>query len=116
MTITISRVYSFQSAHWLPMVDRSHKCAAMHGHSYELTVEVSGDVDPSGWIRDFADVDRFVDPLVARLDHHCLNDIIGNPTCENVAVWFATNLLGDLPDLASVRVAETGRSSAKWLR
>lgn len=35
---------SFDSAHWLPNVPGGHKCKAMHGHTYRIRLEVSGDV------------------------------------------------------------------------
>lgn len=110
--ITISRIYTFESAHFLPRVPAGHKCGRMHGHSYELTVEVSGTIGPDGWVMDFADIDAAVAPVVARLDHRCLNDFLGNPTSENLAVWIAGELT-DLP-LASVTVSETRKSRARW--
>ena len=26
--------FTFEAAHWLPNVGRTHQCARMHGHSY----------------------------------------------------------------------------------
>ena len=57
-----------------------------------------------------------VAPLLARLDHHCLNEIEGleNPTAENIAAWIWHRLRPDLPGLARVRVAETPMSWADY--
>ena len=35
---------SFDAAHWLPNVPEGHKCGRMHGHTYRVRLEVSGDV------------------------------------------------------------------------
>lgn len=110
--ITITRIYRFESAHYLPRVPEGHKCGRMHGHSYELTVEVAGDVGADGWVMDFAELDAVVDPLVKSLDHRCLNDIVENPTSENLATWIAKRL--SPLNLAAVTVSETPRSRARW--
>ena len=110
--ISISRVYRFESAHFLPHVPVGHKCGRMHGHSYELTVEVSGPIGADGWVMDFSEVDAVVSPVVARLDHQCLNDFLPNPTSELLATWFAAQLKS-LP-LVAISVSETPRSSARW--
>jgi len=47
--------------------------------------------------------------VLARLDHHTLNEIDGleNPTAENIAVWITHQIQTHLPLLTSVRVYET---------
>jgi 6-pyruvoyltetrahydropterin/6-carboxytetrahydropterin synthase len=111
--ITISRTYRFEAAHYLPNVPPGHKCGHMHGHSYELVVEVSGYEASTGWVMDFADVDAAVSPLIAQLDHSTVNDQIDNPTSENICLWFALHLQS-LP-LSSITVSETPRSRARWV-
>lgn len=72
--IVISRVYTFEASHWLPNVPVGHKCGNVHGHSYELTVSFGGKVSKKyGWIKDFAAIDLYLKPIVARLDHSTLN-------------------------------------------
>lgn len=71
---------------------------------------VRGPIDSrTGWLMDFADLKRFVDPLVARLDHYLLNEIEGleNPTSERIAVWFWDRLRPALPLLYRITVEET---------
>lgn len=87
--LTVSRRYHFEAAHFLPYVADTHKCKRMHGHNYEIEVTVSGSL-VHGFIIDFWDLDKVVDPLVAQLDHRTLNDIhdLMNPTAENIAQWF----------------------------
>ena len=71
---------------------------------------VRGPIDPlTGWLIDFADMKRIVDPIVDRLDHYVLNDVAGleNPTSEVLAVWIWNQLAPSLPQLARVTIEET---------
>jgi 6-pyruvoyltetrahydropterin/6-carboxytetrahydropterin synthase len=47
--------------------------------------------------------------LLARLDHHCLNEIEGldNPTAEHIASWIWVRIKPSLTQLSNVRVYET---------
>ena len=90
MRCRLSRDYRFEAAHFLPRVPDEHKCRRVHGHSYQLTITIAGEVDPAmGWILDFAQIDEVVGPVVAKLDHRLLNDVDGldNPTCEHLAAY-----------------------------
>jgi 6-pyruvoyltetrahydropterin/6-carboxytetrahydropterin synthase len=111
VTTTVTRRYSFEAAHFLPHVPEGHKCKRMHGHNYEIEVTVSGEVMGNGFIIDFWDLDKIVDPLVERLDHRTLNDIDGldNPTAEEIAAWFLWRLQSDHRsfNITSVRCFET---------
>ena len=112
MRCRLSRDFRFEAAHFLPRVPDNHKCRRMHGHSYQVRVTVEGEIDPAlGWLIDFADVDRVVDPLLARLDHRVLNEIDGldNPTSEVLAMWIWRGVGDQLP-LAEIEVAETADS------
>jgi 6-pyruvoyltetrahydropterin/6-carboxytetrahydropterin synthase len=90
MAMRLERSYRFEAAHSLPRVPPGHKCARMHGHSYQIEVAIEGEVDAErGWVMDFADIDERVAPLVRQLDHQVLNEIEGltNPTSELLAQW-----------------------------
>lgn len=112
----ICRSYTFESAHRLPHVPEGHKCGRLHGHSYRLELVLVGPLDAGGMVLDFAAVDAVAAPLVERLDHHYLNEVEGleNPTSENLCRWVWERLRARLPQLAAVRVSETGRSWAEW--
>lgn len=113
MRCQLSRDYHFEAAHRLPRVPPSHKCSRVHGHSYHVTLLVAGEVHPEmGWLIDFADIDQVVEPVIARLDHHLLNDIPGldNPTSELLAAWLWREIQPGLPGLVEISVAETPTS------
>ena len=109
----IFRIFHLQCARRLPALPESHPCSRLHGHSFEVEVTVSGDIDPQlGWVLDFADIEAAWRPLHAALDHRHLNDIAGleNPTSENLAAWIWRRLRPKLPLLKSITVAETCQS------
>ena len=65
--------------------------------------ELSGPVDPmTGFVLDFFEIEAAFGPLLARLDHYCLNEIEGleNPTAENIAVWIWSRTKPALPALS----------------
>jgi 6-pyruvoyltetrahydropterin/6-carboxytetrahydropterin synthase len=106
----IFRIFHLQCARHLPALLASHPCSRLHGHSFEVELSVSGDIDPElGWVIDFADIEAAWQPIHAALDHRTLNDIAGleNPTSENLAVWVWRMLKPALPGLSRVKVMET---------
>jgi len=88
-TITLYKDFSFDSSHNLPCVPDGHAGGNLHGHTWKLTIGVSGDLDPKrGWILDFKDIKNLVkEHVIDRLDHHHLNDVLENPTSENLVHW-----------------------------
>lgn len=113
MRTRLERSYRFEAAHFLPKVPPGHKCARMHGHSYQIEIAIEGEVDPErGWLVDFSEIDEHAMPLVKQLDHHVLNEVDGlaNPTSELLAVWLWTRLAATLAGLVEVCVSETPTS------
>jgi 6-pyruvoyltetrahydropterin/6-carboxytetrahydropterin synthase len=100
----IGRTFRFESAHHLPNLPAGHKCRNLHGHNYRIEIVVAGSLDARGFVKDFAEIDAEVMPLLAQVDHKLLNDVAGleNPTAEVIAAWF----LKRISDCESVRVYE----------
>lgn len=110
----ITRTYRLEAAHRLPHVPADHKCARLHGHSFQVTLCVRGPVDAElGWIVDFAALDEAWQPMHRALDHRYLNEIAGleNPTSEHLARWIAERVRLEGARLHSVTVHENCVSS-----
>ncbi len=69
------------------------KCRNLHGHNYIVSVEVEGEVLDDGMILDFSIIKRVVKD---KYDHKYLNDILRQPTVENLAL----EIVNDLVELA----------------
>lgn len=110
---TISKSFTFEAAHFLPLVLDGHKCKRMHGHSYRVELICAGAVGPDGMVVDYAVITDNWKPLFEKLDHRVLNEVRGleNPTTEVLAEWiFAEAVTTTLP-LVAVRVYE---SATTW--
>ena len=82
----ISKDFKFDAAHNL--VHYHGKCEKLHGHTYRLRVVLEGIPDSEGMIIDFIELKHIVkDKVISRLDHAYINDIIPQPSAENIAVW-----------------------------
>ena len=115
--MNLFKSFHIEAAHRLPFVPPGHKCARLHGHSFEVEIHVEGPVDPmTGWVIDFADIKVAFKPFYDQLDHHYLNDIEGldNPTSENLARWIWQKLKPVLPLLSEVVVRETCTSGCRY--
>jgi len=107
------------------------KCSRPHGHNYEITVRVAGEVTAEGWVVDKGDVTaaiddwdhRFLvedgDPLIEAFeqsgDADALVVLDAPPTAEVMAVLLEQRLLETLPDTVTdvgVTVRETGELAA----
>ena len=98
--------FYFAAAHRLPRYEGP--CFRMHGHNYKFFVALEGEVDPAtGMIADFGVVKGVVqEQVLSRVDHRTLNDVLDNPTAENIARWIWESLAPKLAGLAEVRLYE----------
>ncbi len=120
--VSICKSYEFSAGHWLPNVPDGHPCKRQHGHNYKVEIIATGEMEQrGGWLVDFAELDNWVKPIIAQLDHQMLNDILPNPTAEWLAWWIHSRI----PVKVSlvVRVWETPKCYAEtkgqlpeWLR
>lgn len=142
MKLRVTKIFDFETAHALWGYDG--KCANIHGHSYKLTVSITGAIikDNSavknGMIIDFSDLKKIVKTAVIEdFDHALL--VNGDtphakyaevesgfskimlcdyqPTCENMLVEMVTRIRAALPkeiDLKYAKLQETHTSFAEW--
>lgn len=82
-------------------------CRNVHGHNWKITVYCKSEgLDENGMIIDFKDIKK----KVMLLDHANINDLIDQPTAENIARWLCDNI----PFCYKVAVQETEGSVATY--
>jgi 6-pyruvoyltetrahydropterin/6-carboxytetrahydropterin synthase len=102
----------FNAAHQL--LWHQGACRNLHGHTYRAEITVRGDLDENGVIMDFADVKALIArSVVDDYDHTFLNEILDNPTAEQVAHDIADRLLAADLNLVEIRLWETRTCSVR---
>jgi 6-pyruvoyltetrahydropterin/6-carboxytetrahydropterin synthase len=98
--------FYFAAAHRLPRYEGP--CFRLHGHNYKFFVGVEGEVDPAtGMIADFGKIKEVVsEEVLSRADHRNLNDVLDNPTAENIARWIWEVLAPRVAGLCEIRLYE----------
>lgn len=93
--ITVTKVFKFDSAHYLPNYEG--KCSNLHGHQWRLEVSIRKRINENtGMVVDFGDIKTIVNKFVIDiLDHSTINDRIKNPTAENMLIWIWNKLSYD---------------------
>lgn len=113
----IFKDFTFEAAHRLPNLPPEHKCSRLHGHSFQVRIWVSGEVEErSGWVTDFGEIKALCQPVIDELDHRYLNEIPGleNPTSERIAEWLWTRLRPALAQMSAVEVRETCTAGCRY--
>jgi 6-pyruvoyltetrahydropterin/6-carboxytetrahydropterin synthase len=101
----LTKKFKFDSAHKLPNYDG--KCKNLHGHTYFLEVTITGEMNnKTGMLLDFGIVKNVVKELIVeKFDHQYINNIIENPTAENMIRWI-WNVLFDAFNKHNVKLFE----------
>lgn len=82
----LSREFTFDAAHRLEKY--RGKCERLHGHTYRVRITVVGIPDEEGMVIDFVELKQLVtERVLSLLDHSYLNEIVSQPTAENIARW-----------------------------
>lgn len=115
--ISVCKVFKFDAAHHLPGYEGP--CKNIHGHSFRLEVEFTGKIQDDGMIIDFNEVKEFVNKLIIEdLDHNDLNELLPNPTAENLLIWILRRLKPIEEEknlkLLRLRIYETENAYAEW--
>ena len=111
--------------------DHDGKCSRPHGHNYEITVSITGDLTDEGWVVDKGDVTAVIDdwdhrflledgdPLVDAFEASGDGDAVvvleHPPTAEVMSLYLEQRLQDELPDTVSdvaVQVRETNELCA----
>lgn len=103
--LDLSCTFHFAASHFLTKYHG--KCENLHGHNYKIVVKISGELQDNGMVIDFKIIKETINEKVIEiLDHKHLNDIIDNPSAENLVIWIWEQLKNDLP-LKKIKVYET---------
>ncbi|WP_241760467.1 6-carboxytetrahydropterin synthase QueD [Dethiosulfovibrio peptidovorans] len=110
----LRKEFTFDAAHRLERY--RGKCEALHGHTYRLAVTLNGRSDDEDMVFDFTELKRIVsEKILTELDHAYLNDVMDQPTAENIALWVWRKLDESVKrpncELHSVQIWETATSS-----
>ena len=119
---SLMKSFRFEASHQLPNHDG--KCAKLHGHSWEVTIQVDGnhlitDGAKQGMLMDYYDLGEAMRPIIQKLDHSHLNDIIPNPTSEMLCVYIYRQLLVSWPEkshcsIGAIYISETCTSECVY--
>jgi 6-pyruvoyltetrahydropterin/6-carboxytetrahydropterin synthase len=91
-----------------------HKCRNLHGHSYVIEVFCEGPLDQRGFVVDYSDISTAVDPIIKKLDHQNLNEIIPfATTAENLGAYLWPYIFNALPSLVRIDVHETAKTCVR---
>ena len=108
--MVVYRTFRFHAARHLPNLDDNHICKQTHGHTFNLTVYVDGNIDTTtGFVIDFFDIDKIVNAnILSIIDHKLLNDIpnLSNPTSENLSKWIWNTLAVKIDGLSKISLSE----------
>ncbi len=95
----------FEAAHYLR--GYQGKCENMHGHRYRVVVHIEvRQTNDIGLALDFTVVKKYLNAILDRFDHTCLNDISPftgiNPSAENIA----STIYGELAEKLAAEPAK----------
>jgi 6-pyruvoyltetrahydropterin/6-carboxytetrahydropterin synthase len=121
MKFEVYREIHFSSAHRLK--NYCGKCENIHGHNWRVRLCVTRkELDKTGFVMDFKDIDRILKNITDLLDHKDLNALEQfseiNPTAENIACFIFNEAKKELSAIDSqisvskVYVWESERSCA----
>ena len=117
MKIELKQQFQIDSARQLRGLPSGHPCARMHGHTFKIVLTLEGTLDPKiGWVRDYHEISKTMEPLIKMLDHQVLNEVpgLGNPTSEHLAIWLFERAKPLIPELTRVTIAETPTTECSY--
>ena len=118
MRCKVGRHFEFEASHKLPDEEIYGKCRNLHGHRYELDIEVEGEIKEMGWVCNFSEIKEIVNTtIIEQFDHAYLNEYFEIPTVENIARYVYEELSRQFDvkeyELTRVRLYETSKCYAE---
>lgn len=113
----IRKSFQFSASHQLLGLPDSHPCSRLHGHNYEVIIELSSStLNSTGFVRDYRELADFKHYIDDHLDHRHLNDVLGadNTTAERLAEHLYQWSKKLWPEVSAVSVSETPKTWAEF--
>ena len=123
----ISKRFDFAAAHSLQKLPNDHPCSNLHGHNYQVILTLqSEELNETDMVKDYRQLDDFKRWLNKYWDHQNLNDVLKwlietgsilkttNSTSENMAKYMYDAWKPEYPELYSVTIKETDKTSATY--
>jgi len=108
----LTKEFTFDAAHKL--IDYQGKCKNLHGHTYKLQVTIQGKIQKDGMILDFSELKQIVEQeIIFKVDHSYINDLLKQPTAENMIIWMWDKLIKKLP-IYELKLWETPTSFVSY--
>lgn len=113
----IGKTFQFAASHQLLHLPEGHKCRNLHGHTYTVELTLARPkLNPEGFVCDFGDLAGVETWIKETLDHKHLNDIVSEPTCENLAAAIFFRWHTTFECLERVRVSESPTTWGEFCR
>jgi 6-pyruvoyltetrahydropterin/6-carboxytetrahydropterin synthase len=118
---SLSYTKSFVAAMKLP--ENTGPCGRLHGHTYVVTALIQRtNLDKSGMVIDYHELDKVLDKVLSKLDHNFLNDLehFKNtpPTSENIAKYIFDKISFELEnhdsEVTSITIAEDRNVTVRY--
>lgn len=113
----IRKSFQFSASHQLFGLCDSHPCSRLHGHNYEVIVELASEtLNSTGFVRDYRELSEFKNYIDNTLDHRHLNDVLGDDgtTAERIAKHLYTWCKSRWDEVSAVSVSETPKTWAEY--
>lgn len=115
MSFTISKRFDFSASHQLEGLPEHHQCSRLHGHNYSVFIILIGEINKTGFVKDYGELDNVKIWLNENVEHKHLNEVFTfNPTAELIAQYLFNIFKNEYPQLKSVTVKETDKTSATY--
>lgn len=113
----IRKSFQFCASHQLQGLPDDHPCTRLHGHNYEVMVELtSASLNQTGFVRDYRELSALKEYIDNTLDHRHLNDVLGadNTTAERIAKHLYDWCKVRWAEVSAVSVSETPKTWAEY--
>lgn len=111
---TISKFFDIAACHHLPNYDGA--CQNIHGHTWKCGVYIKRRINKqTGMVLDFSNLKHSVNTYIINvLDHNDINNVIENPTAENMLIWIWEKLMfeANLKGISKIELWESPTSCA----